>query len=58
MSARLSGVDDPRVVRAAETPAAARIKIFACAIHSVCQLDDKITGVKCCDNCVDRKTPP
>ncbi len=34
-----------------------RIKIFACAIHGECQLDDKIPGIAFCGGCVER-TPP
>jgi hypothetical protein len=35
-------------------PAGTRIKIFACAVHGECQLDDKIAGVKFCGECRDR----
>jgi hypothetical protein len=31
-----------------------RIKIFACAIHGECQLDDKRPGIPSCGVCVDR----
>jgi len=31
-----------------------RIKIFACAVHGECQLDDKIAGVKFCGGCHER----
>ncbi len=34
-----------------------RIKIFACAIHGECQLDDKIKGVKFCGACADLRQP-
>jgi hypothetical protein len=33
-----------------------RIKVFACAVHSECQLDDKIVGMKCCGACEDRRS--
>lgn len=35
-----------------------RIKIFACAIHGDCQLDDKIAGVKFCGECAEFAAPP
>ena len=31
-----------------------RIKVFACAIHGECQLDDKIAGVAQCAGCQER----
>jgi hypothetical protein len=31
-----------------------RIKVFACAIHIECQLDERIAGVKYCGRCDDR----
>jgi len=37
-----------------ETCGGTRIKIFACEIHSECQLDDKIAGVKFCGACAER----
>jgi hypothetical protein len=36
-------------------PAGTRIKIFACAIHGECQLDDRIVGVNFCEECDERK---
>lgn len=34
-----------------------RIKVFACAVHTECQLDDKIVGLKYCGVCEDRRSP-
>jgi hypothetical protein len=36
-------------------PAGTRIKIFACAIHGECQLNDKIEHATFCGACGDRK---
>jgi len=36
-------------------PSGTRIKIFACAIHGECQLDDKIVGVNFCEECDERR---
>lgn len=38
-------------------PNGVRIKIFACAIHRECQLDDKIPGVRSCGACADFADP-
>jgi hypothetical protein len=37
--------------------AGVRIKVFACAIHGECQLDDKIAGLKACGGCHERAVP-
>jgi hypothetical protein len=39
-------------------PSGTRIKIFACAIHGDCQLDDKIPGLKSCCVCAERTPTP
>jgi hypothetical protein len=35
-----------------------RIKIFVCAVHRECQLDDKITNTACCQRCQEFSSPP
>ena len=39
-------------------PAGTRVKVFACAIHAECQLDEKLAGVKFCGVCAERTPPP